>query len=504
MFNATNTLTSVPAISTTCHDNGSGRCDAEGHECCRYQIDSKGWCTVGRRLLAQTIQCPSCQQFFHKTGEFILNHRVLEKLKASLASQILEIVGDKPVCQTCAGSYNACHTGLFWRLSERREAVEKFVRTFLDGAVVKHRHESLGHYMRNWCDACGRLVPFEEEDEMGGIIRGNSVICICPDCCLIAREFYPELEDISFFNAMERIGVPVRRQTIKVAVPSPAPRFASIKAIYEAIMNSEKVRSSGRAPHGGTECTVHANTAALCKCRGGIDDWKQMKAVVHGGRAFGFGQACEAALKDEGIILPDKTLQEAIVVDIGSGTLRPSVERPVVQAKRRGFDLSRPVVRERMSFINPHAERGGKKKGKRHETARDQIVARARVVYEAALAVLDRRIAAAQGEFNKIEAEIDKQKAEIAAAQDESDQELHGLLVACANERIAELLPTLAGKQTALASLKREREEMVRRGTKPFRDVSVKAHKPASKSDKPDEAKSNSGGRKSKRGGKKK
>ncbi|MBU4452810.1 hypothetical protein KKH24_00995, partial [Patescibacteria group bacterium] len=288
---------SNPTALIACTDNGNGRCAS--HDNGRHVLDANGLCKIGRRLRKEMCECPVCKSQFPAKSGMVLADQREEATAFSALNALIAQVGDNAVCSKCAQESNEdFDRAIFVTPEAFRKSVKDFVEKFQRGATVMHRHEWLGGQMRNWCDHCGRLVALDAEENMGGIVRGNSVICLCSHCNDMAHEALPDLPTVSFFEGLEQVtGVCVRRPQPKpapkqvqaapaqgeeitsapaVVVPSTTtrkPKFTSVKDVYEALIADDRRVRFGRKDEatGLTHCTVSATASSLC--HGDPSDW---------------------------------------------------------------------------------------------------------------------------------------------------------------------------------------------------------------------------------------
>lgn len=427
-------------ISLTCIANENGRCVAEGHSNGRYVIDqADGLCKAGRRLRKEMCECPVCKsQFPARTGMVLASQREEDKPFSAL-NELIDQVGTMAVCPECAEFYiDDLGTDTFITPEALEESVKNFVKRFLRGAGVMHRHERVGDRMRNWCDTCGALVPIEDEENMGGVIRGNSVICLCLHCNGLAHQAMSDLPSITFFDGLESVSTFRRPQpkptpTAKPAksvrrpktstpadeldaiadlvddseeqVPAPeddqpAPArkpakksFGSILDLYHHIMDGGFVDFSTKDEATGmTVCVVQANAPELCKCHNGQDHWARMPAVVRGGSALGFGQKCAAQLATHGVRL-ETTLKAEI--------LKIKGQEDFSKSPRTNF-----TPKAQMEFVDPHPTRAPKKRKSGRATPSQVIREEARKAFEAKLADLDRQISTKRSALVKVGQQI--------------------------------------------------------------------------------------------------
>jgi len=481
-------------IVSTCADNGSGRCAT--HENGRHKLDGNSLCKVGRRLLRESAICPIChKQFAQKTGMVLADQRKENTIFSSL-NVVIDQIGTEAVCPECAEFYiDDLGTNVFVTHEALRTQVKKFVESFLAGGSVMHRHERLGNQMRNWCDTCGSLVVIEDEESMGGVIRGNSVICLCTRCDSVAHQAMPDLPAVTFFDGLEQVSTfrrplpkpaptPARRpakpaKTIvrKPATPTdeldeieqivndeeqaPAPEaeqparkpakklvFASVHDVYQAIVDGEHV-NFGRKDEatGKTRCVVHANAPELCKCPGGLSDWDRMPAIVRGEQAFGFGAECGAQLATHGVKL-ETTLKAAILQINGQEDFNKS-PRP-----RTNF-----APKVQMEFVNPNPTRAPKKR-KVGVSASQRIREEGRKAFDAKLADLDAKISTKRAALIKIGKEIDDLR---DAAGDDPE------LLELAREELEKLTVKSDDLLRQIQDINAEREAVSKAGPRAFR-----------------------------------
>lgn len=392
-----------PIVSLSCVNDGKGKCITAGHgggkKAGRHEIGEDGFCRVGRLVRAQMSECPICQAQFAKNSGRVLANLRKEETPFSARNEVITQVGTNEVCLECAEFYNQdLGKGTFVARATAHAHIKKFIENFLAGASVMHRHERLGDKMRNWCDTCGCLVPIEDEESMGGVIRGNSVICLCLHCNGLAHQAMSELPSVTFFEGLEQVSTFRRPQpkptptakpakTIvrkpKASTPAdeldeieqmvddseeqaPAPEddqpkparkpakklvLTSIHDVFKAIVDGERV-NFGRKDEvtGKTHCVVHANAPELCKCPSGLSDWDRMPTVMRGEQAFGFGAECGAQLGIHGVVL-ETTLKQAILAINGQEDFSQN-PRP-----RTNF-----TPKAQMEFVDPKPSRAPKKR----------------------------------------------------------------------------------------------------------------------------------------------
>ncbi|MCG2687675.1 hypothetical protein L6260_02625, partial [Candidatus Parcubacteria bacterium] len=378
---------SNPTALIACTDNGNGRCAS--HDNGRHVLDANGLCKIGRRLRKEMCECPVCKSQFPAKSGMVLADQREEATAFSALNALIAQVGDNAVCSKCAQESNEdFDRAIFVTPEAFRKSVKDFVEKFQRGATVMHRHEWLGGQMRNWCDHCGRLVALDAEENMGGVIRGNSVICLCEHCNALAHEALPDLPTVSFFEGLEQVSSFRRPQPKPVtapqtefscedrparpalpSAPAPTPRqaetepaqgeeiesaptvavpstparkpLASVKDIYDALLAGDRRVNFGVTNKNTmlTGCTVHSTRSSLCKTPEG-SRWEQMRSVVRDGKAYGFCPTCTAELSVSGVRL-EMTHKEAMV-QIGVAT----------NGNNGG------VNRERLEFPDPTARAG--------------------------------------------------------------------------------------------------------------------------------------------------
>ncbi|MFH1611230.1 MAG: hypothetical protein ABIA83_01365 [Patescibacteria group bacterium] len=460
---------STESAVLTCADNGKGRCAS--HDNGRHALDTNGLCKVGRRLRKELCKCLVCKgQFPAKSGMVFANHRE-EATAFSALNALIAQVGDNAVCPKCAQESNEDYgRAIFVTLEALRKSVKGFVERFQRGATVMHRHESLGVQMRNWCDHCGRLVALDAEENMGGVIRGNSVICLCPHCNDLAHEAMPDLPTVSFFEGLEQVtGVCVRRPLPKPApkqvqaapaqgeeivdppatavVPSTLarkPKFTSVKDVYEALIADDRRVRFGRKDEatGLTHCTVSATASSLC--HGDPSDWAKMGSVIQGKMAFGFCPVCTAELTKAGIILP-MTHKSAMLQVLGLPEFPERQERPARPANARprqawvspidafGFDTGKGASKNTSNARRRQLDASRAERAKEREAA-EKV---AKKTFQAEVRRLGDETAKRRNELEVVmdllrqaQASLTAKQVELAEAQsaEETDAEIIGVL----------------------------------------------------------------------------